>query len=383
MSKYTQVEREGLYELTDAARTELVSSRFYNEDLAPTSVSQRTWTTYNITALWIGMAVCIPSFTMASSLVVLGLSPWVAVFNVILGNCIVLIPMQLNSHAGTKYGIPFPVFSRMTFGVIGTHVPSLSRALVACGWCAVQCWIGGMAVAAFVGAFAGGFTEMAEVNLLGAMVSPAFLIGFFVFLAITLLVTWKGSEGIKWLQVISAPILIFLCLGLLVWSTVLATGAGYSIGDILQASSDTALVNDSGGFFFVFCAGLTGNIAFWATLALNIPDFSRYAKSQKAQFRGQLYGMPTFMAICAFLGAYFAQSTKLVWGEATFDPSEVLFQLGNPVLTMFTALCVMIVTLTTNVAANVVAQANAFSNLLPSKISFKTGVIITCLLAII
>jgi len=383
MSNYTQVERGGLYELTESARAELTSSKYFNVDLAPTSVSQRTWTTYNITALWVAMAICIPSFTMASSLVGLGLSPWVAVFNVTLGNLIVLVPMQLNSHAGTKYGIPFPVFARLTFGAIGAHIPSISRALVACGWNSIQSWIGGGAVAAFVGVFVSSFVNMAPVNVLGAMVDPGQLIGFFVFLLIVLFFSTRGSEGIKLLQSVGAPILVFLCVALMIWSTTLATGAGYAVGDILQASGDNGIVNSNGGFLFVFCGGLTANIAFWATLALNIPDFSRYAKSQKAQFRGQLYGMPTAMFGCAFIGAYFAQATYLAWGVAEFDPTAVLGQLDNAFITLITALSVMVITVTTTIAANVVAPANAFSNLVPGKITFNAGVIITILLSIL
>jgi len=320
---------------------------------------------------------------MASGLVGLGLSPWTAVLNVTLGNLIVLIPMQLNSHAGTKYGIPFPVFARLTFGSIGAHIPSLSRALVACGWNAVQCWIGGGAVAALVGVFAAGFLTMTPISLPGAAVGPGYLIGYFIFLALVLFFSTKGSEGIKKLQSIGAPILVVLSVALLIWSTTLATSEGYTVGDILSGSGDPAVLAASGGFMFVFMAGLTGNIAFWATLALNIPDFSRYAKSQKAQFRGQLYGMPTAMFACAFIGAYFAQATLLVDGVAEFNPIDVLGRLDSPIIAIIAALSVMVITLTTTIAANVVAPANAFSNLAPSKVTFNTGVIITVILSII
>ena len=384
MSSYTQVEHKGgLYELTESALLELKSSKYFNEDLAPTSVSQRTWTTYNITALWISMAICIPSFTMASSLVGLGLSPWMAVFNVTLGNLIVLVPMQLNSHAGTKYGIPFPVFARLTFGSVGAHIPSLSRALVACGWNSIQSWIGGGAVMAFIGVFAKKFLDMKDVSIFGADVDPAHLIGFIVFLLIVLFFSTRGAEGIKVLQTIGAPILVILSVALLIWSTLLATGAGFSVGDILQASGDSSIVNNNGGFLFVFCGGLTANIAFWATLALNIPDFSRYAKSQQAQFRGQLYGMPTAMFACAFIGAYFAQSTYLAQGVAEFDPTRVLGQIDNAVVIIVSSLSLMIITVTTTIAANVVAPSNAFSNLAPGKITFNIGVIVTVILSIL
>lgn len=372
MSKYTQKEVGGLYELTDAARAELATSKYYNEDLAPTSISQRTWTTYHISMLWVGMAICIPSLTMASSLVGLGLSPWLAVFNVALGNLIVLIPIQLNSHAGTKYGIPFPVFARLTFGPIGAHIPSLSRAITACGWCAIQSWIGGAAVVSMIAAIVPSF---------GAMPSAQF-IGFGIFLLMVFLIAYKGSEGIKWMEAVGSPVLIVLLLALLVWSTNLATSAGFAIGDITNASTDAALVASNGGYLYVFLAGLTANIAFWATMALNIPDFSRYAKSQKAQFRGQLYGMPVMMAFCAFVGAYFAQATKLGLGEAIFDPTAVLPMLNNAFLEFIVGFAVIIATLTTNIAANVVAPANGFSNVSPRRITYRTGVILTVLISI-
>ena len=373
MSKYTQKESGGLYELTDAARAELSSSKYYNEDLAPTPISERTWSTYHIAMLWVGMSVCIPSFTMASSLVALGLSPWMSVFNVALGNILILIPIQLNSHAGTKYGLPFPVFARLAFGPIGAHLPSLSRALTACGWNAIQSWIGGAAVVSLVASFAPAFGQMAA----------APFIGFGIFLFITWFITVMGSESIKYLEAVGSPILILLTVMLFVWSIALASGAGFSFGDLLKAHTDIEAVNASGGFAYVFLGGLTANIAFWATMALNIPDFSRYAKSQKAQFRGQLYGMPVMMALCAFVGAIFAQSTKLAMGTAMFDPTTVLPLIQNGFIQFLVSVGVIIATLTTNIAANVVAPANGFSNVSPKRISYKIGVTVACLLAIL
>ena len=373
MSKYTQKERDGLYELTDAARAELSSSKYYNEDLAPTTLSQRTWTTYHITSLWIGMSVCIPSFTMASSLVVLGLSPWLAVFNVAIGNIIILIPIQLNSHAGTKYGIPFPVFARLTFGPIGAHIPSLSRAITACGWNAVQSWIGGAAVVSLVASIVPSFADM----------PAAPFIGFGIFLFAVWWITVMGSESIKFLEALGAPILVALTILLFVWSILLASHAGYSFGDVTQAVTDMNIVNDNGGFAYIFLGGLTANIAFWATMALNIPDFSRYAKSQKAQFRGQLYGMPVMMALCAFVGAFFAQATKLALGNAIFDPTAVLPLINNKFISFLVSIGVIIATMTTNIAANVVAPANGFSNISPKKISYKVGVTAACIIAIL
>jgi NCS1 family nucleobase:cation symporter-1 len=378
MSKYTQKERGGLYELTDAARAELIDSKYYNKDLAPTSLSERNWNTYHISALWIGMSVCLPSFAMASSLVGLGLSPWLAVLNVALGNIIILIPIQLNSHAGTKYGIPFPVFARMTFGSVGAHIPSLSRAITACGWNAIQAWIGGAAVVSLVAVFVPSFQGMASAQY----------IGFFIFLAAVCWIAARGPKAIRLLEAISAPVLIALSVGLFVWSILLASGGGHSFGDIIQAKTNyDVLAETPGGFWKVFLGGLTANIAFWATMALNIPDFSRFATNQKAQFRGQLYGMPLAMAACAFIGAFFAQSTKVVNltgdGTAVFDPTVALQYLHYPALTFVVAIGVLVATITTDIAANVVAPANGFSNVSPKRISYPLGVVISCVIAVL
>jgi NCS1 family nucleobase:cation symporter-1 len=207
-------------------------------------------------------------------------------------------------------------------------------------------------------------------------------IGFGIFLLLVLWIAYTGSESIKAMEAVGGPILIVLTIALLIWATNLALGAGFSIGDITQAATDYTLTDANGGFWYVFMGGLTANIAFWATMALNIPDFSRYAKSQKAQFRGQLYGMPLMMAVCAFVGAYFAQSTKLVLGEAIFDPTAVLLMLNNPIVVVVTSIGVIIATLTTNIAANVVAPANGFSNISPNRISYKMGVVATCVIAV-
>ncbi|MDD3168113.1 MAG: cytosine permease [Eubacteriales bacterium] len=383
MSTYTQVELNGLYELTEEARAELTGSKYYNKDLEPSSISQRTWTTYNITALWIGMCICIPSLSLASAAIALGLSPWLAVFNVILGNLIILVPMQLNSHAGTKYGIPFPIFARLTFGAIGAHVPSVLRGLVACGWTSVQAWVGGGAVAALLGILIPFFSD--PTITIGLPGNPAVVvgqvIGFFLFMLFVLWVAYNGFENIKWVQNIGSPILVIVIVLLFAWSVAQVHGAGIGAFEVMSQPNDWAALEANGGMFYVFAACLTSNIAFWATMALNIPDFSRYAKSQRVQFRGQLYGMPIPMFIMAFIGAYFAQATKLTMGEAMFDPTNVFYHVDNAFVIFVCAIGVILATITTCVAANVVAPANGFSNLSPGRISYKKGVVITCIIA--
>ncbi|MDO4833820.1 MAG: cytosine permease [Bacillota bacterium] len=393
MATYTQVEHNGLFELTDAARTELASSKYYNEDLSPTTVAQRTWTTYNITMLWVGMSICIPSLTLATSLVQQGINPWLAVLNVALGNLIILVPIQLNSQIGTKYGIPFPGFARLTFGNKGAQIPALSRAIVACGWISVQAWVGGGAVAAIIGCFAKTFADPNwQINLpsWGGMIptSAGTFIGYIIFMAFVCWVAYNGIENIKWVQNIGGPILIIMMIALCIWSIKLCSMAGEGFGSVMNTPSSVQGFE----FYVTYTVGLMGNVAFWATMALNIPDFSRYAKSMKVQFNGQLLGMPIPMAFCAFVGAAYAQSA-IVYNESQglnegdigwynpYDVISVLYNLPSKLVVLVTAVGVIMATITTCVAANVVAPANGFSNLSPRRISYKKGVLAACFIA--
>jgi NCS1 family nucleobase:cation symporter-1 len=379
MAAITQRQTGGIYELTDEARAELVDSKYFNADLAPTSLAERTWNTYHISMLWVGMAICIPSFMMASNAVILGLPVWAAVINVILGNAIILVPIQLNSHAGTKYGIPFPVFSRLTFGMKGAQIPTLSRAITACGWNAVQSLTGGAALLFILKAIVPAFNDASMV---------AQVITFLVFMAFCGWLCAAGNKAIRVFESFSSPLLIVLSILLIVWAVVIAQRAGYSFGDVFTSDLSAGGLESNQQYVYAFLGALNGNIAFWATIALNIPDFSRYAKSQKVQFRGQMYGMVPGMAFCAIVGAFFAQATFLVYGTAMFNPVDALGKIndgsvGMRALVIVVGIGVIFATATTNIAANIVAPANGFSNVAPRRIGYKLGTLIACIVALV
>ncbi|WP_206459513.1 NCS1 family nucleobase:cation symporter-1 [Anaerovorax sp. IOR16] len=376
MSIYTQREHNGLYELTDVARAELIDSKYYNGDLAPTSISQRTWTTYNVSSLWIGMSICLPTYALSASLVALGLSPLAALINVTIGNLLVLIPMQLNSHAGTKYGVPYPVFARLAFGPRGAHIASIARGIVGCGWVGIQTWFGGKALHLILMTLIPNFSGN----------QATLFVTCFIFWSINISLAYRGPEWIRKLESWGAPFLGILTIALLIWATLAAKAHGnIEAMDILNLPMNQDKLAEGGGFWAVFAAGLTSNLAFWSTLALNIPDFSRYAKSQRTQFLGQLYGMPTTLGIFALISAYVTAATSFITpdGSMITDPAEVVTLISNSVATVLGAAGIIIATLTTNIAANFVAPANGFSNLAPKKISYKIGVIITGILAMI
>ena len=353
-------------ELVDTDLSGISDSGLINEDLAATKVSQRTWGTYNIAALWVGMSVCIPTYLLASGLIAGGMNWWQALMTIALGNLIVLVPMVLNAHAGTKYGIPFPVLARASFGTLGSNIPALLRAIVACGWFGIQTWIGGQA-----------FNSLIILVLPGwAVFSWGPAIGFMIFWAMNVYFIVKGTESIRWLESFAAPFLIVMGLVLLYWAW--SNGGGF--GPILSQPSK---FQTAGEFWKFFIPSLTGMVGFWATVSLNIPDFTRYAKSQRSQIIGQAIGLPPTMALFSFIGIAVTSATVVIFGEAIWDPVVLLSKFHNPVVVFLSLLSLLIATLTTNIAANVVSPANDFANLFPKKINFVKGGLITAVIGIV
>jgi nucleobase:cation symporter-1, NCS1 family len=343
-----------------------------NEDLAPVPLGKRTWGTWNYAALWISMSLCIPTYMLASSLIGGGMNWWQALLTIFVGNTIVLIPMILNGHAGTKYGIPFPVFARSSFGTKGANIPAMLRALVACGWFGIQTWIGGESIYNLIRAWN---PALPEINTQSLFPQTIPLLCFFGFWLLNMLVVYLGVESIRKLLVFKAFFLPLAALALLFWAILAAKG----LGPILDQPSQLS----GAAFWNYFFPALTGMVGFWATLSLNIPDFTRYAKSQKAQVSGQAIGLPPSMTLFAFIGVVVTSATAIVYGQAEWDIVKLAGKFENKLVVSFAMIGIVISTLATNIAANIVSPANDFSNLSPQKISFKTGGYITGIVGIL
>ena len=339
------------------------SSSLYNADLAPIPATRRSWSTYNYAALWIAMSVNIPTYMLASGMIAGGMSWKQAIFTVFLGNVLVLAPMLLNAHAGAKYGIPFPVFARASFGVLGAYVPAVLRALVACGWFGINAWIGGAAINVLVTALVPSWQTY----------SPGVWICFVGFWLLHVLVIVRSIRTLRYLQGIAAPFLLLIGVALLAWAVVKAGG----FGTMLAAPSK---FRSFGEFFRFFVPSLTSVVGFWATVALNIPDFTRYARSQRAQVVGQVLALPTTMTLYSFIGVAVTSATAIIFGQTIWDPVQVLARLGNPVAVIIAMAALLLATLNVNVAANLVSPSNDFSNLSPRLISFRTGGLIACVI---
>ncbi len=347
-----------------------------NHDLAPVPQSGRTWSIINYLALWVGMCVCIPTYMIAASLIQGGMSISQAVLTVFLGNVIVLIPMILNGHVGVRYGIPFPIFSRASFGIKGANIPAMLRAVVACGWFGIQTWIGGSCLYAILKLFWPAVESFPNVlpDFIGVGLIP--FACFLVFWAINIYLMWKGIESIKKLETYCAPFLIACGLALLYWAFTQAHGFGAMFAAPSKFKTDQE-------FWAFFIPSLTGMVGYWATLSLNIPDFTRYAKDQRSQIIGQALGLPTTMTLFAFIGVAVTSATVVVYGKGIWDPIVLISHFHNKALILFSMLAIALATLTMNVAANVVAPANDFSNLAPSRIDFKRGGYITAMLGLL
>ncbi|HKD62164.1 MAG TPA: NCS1 family nucleobase:cation symporter-1 [Terracidiphilus sp.] len=331
-----------------------------NRDLAPTTPAQRTWTTYNYIALWFSMSMEITTYQLASSLIAKGMDWKQAVGTVLLGNLIVLVPMLLNAHAGARYGIPFPVFIRAPFGVRGANLPAILRAIVACGWFGIQCWIGGTAIHAML-----------------AVIWPATADSLFakwacflVFWLLNMIVVWRGVESIRHLQAFGAPFMFIMAAALLIWMRIKAG----SFGTMLSTPSQ---FHSTSGFLTIFFPSLTAMVGYWATLALNISDFTRYSKSQHAQAFGQAFGLPVAMTLFTFVGISVTSASAVLFGHPIWNPIELIGAFHQPVMAFIAMIAILIATLNVNIGANVVSPSNDFSNLYPRLISFRIGGLIT------
>ncbi|MGH8437601.1 MAG: NCS1 family nucleobase:cation symporter-1 [Pseudomonas sp.] len=352
-------ERDGLYELD--AGSDVLDSPRYNHDIAPTKVQERTWNKWHITALWVGMSICVPTYTLGGVLTAyFGLTVGEALLAILLANTVVLIPLTLNAFPGTKYGIPFPVLLRSSFGIIGSNVPCLIRALVACGWFGIQTMFGGLAIHLFLGSLS------ADWKALGG---TGEVIGFMLFWCLNLWVVLRGAESIKWLETLSAPLLVLVGVGLLMWAM-----PNVSISELMAQPPKRPEGASVYGYFF---AGLTAMVGFWATLSLNIPDFSRYAKSQKDQILGQIFGLPLTMFLFAALGVVLTAASASLVGQTVSDPVSLIGHIQSPVWVALAMALIIIATLSTNTAANIVSPTNDFQNLAPKWIGRTKAVLLT------
>jgi NCS1 family nucleobase:cation symporter-1 len=363
---------DGRVELVDTGRIE--ASPLYNHDLAPVPLARRNWSTYNYAALWVSMAHCIPTYMLASGLMASGMDWKQALVTILLGNTIVLIPILLNSHPGTKYGIPFPVFARAAYGTFGSNAPALMRALVACGWFGIQAWIGGEAVNTFFRTIVPGWTTLLGAGFLGHTTTE--WVSFLLFWGLNVYIIYRGMDLVREVENWAAPFVLMMTAVLLWWAVSRANGFGPLLA---QPGKFRTLAE----FWPVFVPSLTAMIGFWATLSLNMPDFTRFGRSQREQIVGQVVALPTTMSVFAAMGVMITSATAIIFGQAIWDPVQLVGRFTSPVVVAVSMFTVVVATVAVNIAANVVSPANDFANAFPRFISFKTGGLITGILGIV
>lgn len=367
-------------EVSLAGESDLSSSPLWNEDLAPVPPEKRNWTTYNFAALWISMAHCIPTYMLASGLISAGMNWWQALITILLGNTIVLVPILLNSHPGTKYGIPFPVFARASYGTIGSNLPALMRAIVACGWFGIQAWIGGQAVHILIRSVWPGWPTLLggpiEWPAVIAGYTPTEYISFMLFWGLNIYIVYRGMDLLRMVENWAAPFVLVMALALMGWALWKAKG----LGVIMQSEGK---FNSLSEFFPIFIPSLTAMIGYWATLSLNMPDFTRFGRSQREQMVGQVVALPTTMTVFAAMGVIITSASAIIFGRVIWDPVVLIGEFRQPVVVAISMFTVVVATLSVNIAANVVSPANDFANAFPRWISFSLGGLLTGILGIL
>jgi NCS1 family nucleobase:cation symporter-1 len=335
----------------------------WNDDLRPCTLAEHDWPGPKFAALWVGMCLCLPTYSLASGMIALGMNWLEAVITIFVGSCAILIPIVLVSHAGTRFGIPYPVFARLWFGTRGAHLPALARALIAAGWFGINSWFGGLALDAILG------RVIAPWNGFG----PHLAVAFGAFWLLNVGVAARGPQAIGRLAQISAPTVGVGAIALLIWAMTSAGGFGpmLAVPPTLHGPA----------FWAAFFPSVMGVIAFWATLALNVPDYTRYATSQRGQMLGQAFSMPLTMALFSFIGIAVTSTTELMFGKALWDPVYLIVKFPTPIV-VIAVIIVMMSSITINVGANVMAPARAFENLWPRRVTFAIGAVVTGLLSL-
>ncbi|MEQ9562374.1 MAG: NCS1 family nucleobase:cation symporter-1 [Woeseiaceae bacterium] len=340
---------------------DLRNSPRFNDDIAPTRAIDRTWSKWNIASLWVGMAICVPTYTLGGVLTAyFGLSVAEALWTILVANIVVLVPLTLNAYPGTRYGIPCPVVLRSSFGIIGSNVPALIRAIVACGWFGVQTLFGGIAIHLMFSALSPDWA---------ALGGTGEVIGFFIFWVANVTIVIRGAESIKHLEALAAPLLLAVAVGLIFWAL-----PKVSLPEVLATPATRA---EGAPFAGYFMAALTAMVGFWATLSLNIPDFSRFAKSQKSQVVGQIIGLPLTMFLFSGLGVLLTAASHNLVGETISDPINLIGRIDSPFWVVLSMLIIILATISTNTAANIVSPTNSFQNLAPKYVDETKGVLIT------
>jgi NCS1 family nucleobase:cation symporter-1 len=370
------VKQSDFVELTE----DVSQSPLWNEDLAPVPIARRTWTTYNYAALWISMAHCIPTYMLASGLISSGMNWWQALITILLGNLIVLVPILLNSHPGTRYGIPFPVFARASYGTYGSNLPALMRALVACGWFGIQAWIGGQAVHVLIRVAIPSWPTL----LGGPIAWPGIIAGytateyisFLLFWAMNIYIVYRGMDLLRKVENWAAPFVLVMATALMIWVLWKANG----LGVILESKGQ---FNSLREFLPIFIPSLTAMIGFWATLSLNMPDFTRFGRSQREQMVGQVVALPTTMTVFAAMGVIITSASAIIFGRIIWDPVLLIGEFSQPIVVAIAMFTVVVATLSVNIAANVVSPANDFANAFPRWITFRRGGLITGVIGIL
>jgi NCS1 family nucleobase:cation symporter-1 len=367
---------DGRVELRDEAS--IVSSRLYSEDLAPVPIAKRNWTTYNYAALWISMAHCIPTYMLSSGLISAGMNWWQALITILIGNTIVLVPILLNSHPGTKYGIPFPVFARGAYGTIGSNLPAIMRALVACGWFGIQAWIGGQALHTFFGSVIPAWHTLLGGPIGGHMVTE--WLSFLLFWGMNIYIIYRGMDLLRHVENWAAPFVLVMTAVLMGWAVWRAGGFGHLF-------VHPGKFRTWAEFRPIFIPSLTAMIGFWATLSLNMPDFTRFGRSQREQVIGQTVALPTTMTVFAAMGVIITSAAVIIYPNTPmsdlWDPVKLVGHFDKAWVIAISMFTVVIATLAVNIAANVVSPANDFANAFPKWISFRTGGLITGVVGIL
>lgn len=348
------------------------SARLYNRDLAPSKREGRTWSAYSIFTLWANDVHSLGNYTFAIGLFALGLGGWQVLTALGVGAVLLFVLLTLAGFMGEKAGVPFPVMSRISFGVYGAQIPALIRGIVAIAWFGIQTYLASIVLRVLVIALFPGLAPLDEGAFLG--LSALGWITFVALWIIQVVIVSYGMEMIRKYEAFAGPIILVTFVAIAVWMLWKADFAiAWSTPESLTGWPMWSKIL-GGGMLWV---------SIYATFLLNFCDFTRGAKSKRSILLGNLWGIPINMLLFGSIVVIMAGAQFKIDGTIITSPADIVATIPNTLLLALASLALIILTIAVNLMANFVAPTYALVNLFPKHLNFRRAAIVSAVIGLV
>jgi nucleobase:cation symporter-1, NCS1 family len=349
-----------------------ISDTLYNADLAPTTRAGRTWSAYSIFTLWANDVHSLGNYAFAIGLFALGLGAWQILLSFLLGAVLLFLLLSLSGFMGEKLGVPFPVMSRIAFGIRGAHLAGMLRGGVAIVWFGIQTYLASVVLRVMLIALAPGLAAWDRDSVLG--LSSLGWITFGALWLVQVVIVSYGMEMIRKYEAFAGPVILVTMLSLAIWLLVEAGGS-------IAFSTPQSLTGAAMWWEIVVGAALW--VTVYGTFVLNFCDFTRNATSRSAITRGNFFGIPLNMLFFGVIVVTLAGAQFRISGEVIQSPADIVRTIPSTPLLVLASLALLVLTIAVNLMANFVAPIYMLTNLAPRRLNFRRAALISAVVGLV